>query len=285
MFLRSKRLFLRPFWPEEQAPDNTLAITLPGAAVRGELAPIIGMARFERRQGLVALDLAIAPEWQRQALVPYGWAQGSNAREPMAIRKRLSPGESRDAALEAARLLLIEAGPQAVTLKAVAARIGRTHANLLHHFGSAAELQADLARHITGAICAKIREVVLANRQGGGSPRDVVDLTFDAFDREGAGALASWMLITGNRNALDPIVETIHDLVVELDEFGGETRRDTTLALTLMALGDALLGGPLSRALELPRTRARDCAEAMLVESMPEDFKRMATAASTPADR
>ena len=298
MFLRSKRLFLRPFWPEEQAPDNTLAITLPGAAVRGELAPIIGMARFERRQGLVALDLAIAPEWQRQgfateagralvdwALFPYGWAQGSNAREPMAIRKRLSPGESRDAALEAARLLLIEAGPQAVTLKAVAARIGRTHANLLHHFGSAAELQADLARHITGAICAKIREVVLANRQGGGSPRDVVDLTFDAFDREGAGALASWMLITGNRNALDPIVETIHDLVVELDEFGGETRRDTTLALTLMALGDALLGGPLSRALELPRTRARDCAEAMLVESMPEDFKRMATAASTPADR
>ena len=203
----------------------------------------------------------------------------------MAIRKRLSPGESRDAALEAARLLLIEAGPQAVTLKAVAARIGRTHANLLHHFGSAAELQADLARHITGAICAKIREVVLANRQGGGSPRDVVDLTFDAFDREGAGALASWMLITGNRNALDPIVETIHDLVVDLDEFGGEKRRDNTLALTLMALGDALLGGPLSRALELPRTRARDCAEAMLVESMPEDFKRMATAASTPADR
>lgn len=203
----------------------------------------------------------------------------------MAIRKRLSPGESRDAALEAARLLLIEAGPQAVTLKAVAARIGRTHANLLHHFGSAAELQADLARYITGAICAKIRDVVLANRSGVGSPRDVVDLTFDAFDREGAGALASWMLITGNRNALDPIVETIHDLVVELDEFGGETRRDTTLALTLMALGDALLGGPLSRALELPRDRARECAEAMLLETMPEEFRRMGQVASTPADR
>jgi AcrR family transcriptional regulator len=55
-----------------------------------------------------------------------------------APRKRLSPEESRDAALEAARALLLEAGPQAVTLKAVAARIGRTHANLLHHFGSAA---------------------------------------------------------------------------------------------------------------------------------------------------
>ena len=170
--------------------------------------------------------------------------------------------------MEAARLLLIEAGPQAVTLKAVAAMIGRTHANLLHHFGSAAGLQGDLARYLTSMICAKIRDAVLASRSGIGSPRDVVDLTFDAFDREGAGALASWMLVTGNNDALDPIVETIHDLVIELDEFGGEKRRDTTLALTLMALGDALLGGPLSLALELPRTAARDRAESMLLEAI-----------------
>jgi AcrR family transcriptional regulator len=60
------------------------------------------------------------------------------------VRKRLSPEESREAALEAARELLLETGPQAVTLKAVAARIGRTHANLLHHFGSAAGLQKAL---------------------------------------------------------------------------------------------------------------------------------------------
>ncbi|MFK5036981.1 TetR family transcriptional regulator, partial [Klebsiella pneumoniae] len=45
-----------------------------------------------------------------------------------ALRKRLSPEESREAALDAARALLVEHGPQAVTLKAVAARIGRTHA-------------------------------------------------------------------------------------------------------------------------------------------------------------
>jgi len=186
----------------------------------------------------------------------------------MATRRRLSPEESRIAALEAARQLLIEDGPQAVTLKAVAAMIGRTHANLLHHFGSAAGLHRELARHLTATICARIRAAVLASRSGMGSPRDVVDLTFDAFDREGAGALASWMLVTGNRDALDPIVETIHDLVVDLDEFGGERRRDNTLALTLMALGDALLGGPLSLALELPRHAARDRAEQMLRETM-----------------
>ena len=64
----------------------------------------------------------------------------------MSIRKRLTQEESRTVALEAARALLIELGPQAVTLKAVASRIGRTHANLLHHFGSAAGLQKELAR-------------------------------------------------------------------------------------------------------------------------------------------
>jgi AcrR family transcriptional regulator len=182
----------------------------------------------------------------------------------MSTRKRLSPEESRIAALEAARALLIETGPQAVTLKAVAGRIGRTHANLLHHFGSASGLQKDLARHLAETICSVIREAVIANRSGIGSPRDVVDLTFDAFDREGAGALASWMLLSGNEDALDPIVDSIHDLVVELNEFGSDAMRGTTLTLVLMALGDALMGGPLSHALELPRTAARDHAARML---------------------
>ena len=67
-------------------------------------------------------------------------------------RKRLNSEESRSAALEAARLLLLEQGPQAVTLKAVAAKVGRTHANLLHHFGSAAGLQAELARSIADRV-------------------------------------------------------------------------------------------------------------------------------------
>ncbi len=178
--------------------------------------------------------------------------------------------------------MLIAAGPQAVTLKAVAGQIGRTHANLLHHFGSAAELQADLARYLTAMICARIRDAVIASRSGVGSPRDVVDLTFDAFAHEGAGALASWMLVTGNTTALDPIVETIHDLVLELDEFGGAHCRESTLALTLMALGDALLGAPLSRALELPRAAARDHAARILCEALQRDGDSSAREALLP---
>jgi AcrR family transcriptional regulator len=184
----------------------------------------------------------------------------------MSIRKRLSQEESRTVALEAARLLLIELGPQAVTLKAVASRIGRTHANLLHHFGSAAGLQKALAEHLAVTICATIEEAVLATRAGEGSPRDVVDLTFDAFDKEGGGALATWMLMNGNEDALDPLLDTIHELVDDLGDHDSGRMHDVTHALCVMALGDALMGGPLALSLGIPRTSARDKAEKMLIE-------------------
>jgi AcrR family transcriptional regulator len=191
----------------------------------------------------------------------------------MTTRKRLSPEESRNAALEAARALLIEAGPQAVTLKAVGLRIGRTHANLLHHFGSASGLQKALAQHLAQAVCETIKEAVHASRAGLGSPREVVDLTFDAFDKEGAGALASWMLLTGNEDALDPIVETIHELVDEIApeeaaHYGSAASlHENTLTLVLMALGDALMGGPLTNSLGLPRNAGRNQAEKLLSDT------------------
>ncbi|PLK26568.1 TetR/AcrR family transcriptional regulator [Novosphingobium sp. TH158] len=185
----------------------------------------------------------------------------------MSIRRRLTQEESRTAAMEAARSLLIEAGPQAVTLKAVAARIGRTHANLLHHFGSASGLQKALAEHLAGTICATIGEAVIATRTGVGSLRRVVDLTFDAFGREGGGALASWMLLSGNEDALDPIVEAIHDMIDEVHGHDVEPMHEVTLTLVLMALGDALMGEALSASLGLPASAARDQAEKMLVEA------------------
>jgi AcrR family transcriptional regulator len=185
----------------------------------------------------------------------------------MSTRKRLNQEQSRLVALAAARDLLIRSGPQAVTLKAVSAQIGRTHANLLHHFGSASGLHKALAEYLAGTICATIAEAALANRAGIGSAREVVDLTFDAFDSEGGGALVSWIIMTGNEDALEPISEAIHDLVDQIDENGTGEMRETTLSLILMALGDSLMGGPLAQAIGLDRNAVRDRAEAMLAEA------------------
>lgn len=190
---------------------------------------------------------------------------------PLPVRRRLSPEESREAALDAARDVLVELGPQAVTLKAVSARIGRTHANLLHHFGSAAGLQQALIERMAGFISTTIKDTVLRQRAGEHNPREVVDLAFDAFDTGGAGALASWMILSGNENALDPILKAIHDLVDDLREDHRDQQpiEDETLQLVIMALGDALFGAPLTRVLGLPRERARELAYQALLVSGP----------------
>jgi AcrR family transcriptional regulator len=195
---------------------------------------------------------------------------------PLLERKRLTPEESRDAALEAARAILIEAGPQAVTLKAVAARIGRTHANLLHHFGSAAGLQRALARSLAESVCTQIAGLIREahaseEARTEAKPREVVDLAFDAFDKSGAGALASWMILSGNEDALDPILDVIHQLVDQIAAVEGEessvSLREDTLSLVLMAMGDALLGEPLAKSLDLPRGAAREIALRQLTAS------------------
>lgn len=181
-------------------------------------------------------------------------------------RERLAPEESRAAALEAARRLLIDHGPQAVTLKAVAAEIGKTHANLLHHFGSAAGLQTALAALISDRVCAGIAEAVVKSRQGEVDPIEIVDRTFDAFGREGGGALAAWMILSGNRNALNPILDAIHELVDQLGE-GHDDRpvHEMTLSLVLTAIGDSLLGASMAEALGLPREKARELARGQLI--------------------
>jgi len=173
----------------------------------------------------------------------------------------LSPEKSRSAAIDAARRLLIAHGPQAVTLKAVAAEVGRTHANLLHHFGSAAGLQGALARAIADSVTASIADAVERARAGETDARVIVDQAFDVFGREGAGALAAWMILTGNRDALNAILDSLRDLVSQLT-VGHEDHHvaETTLTLVLNALGDSLLGGPISEALGLPRDTARQLA-------------------------
>ena len=179
----------------------------------------------------------------------------------MAPRKRLPPEESRLAALEAARGLLIEAGPQAVTLKAVAARIGRTHANLLHHFGSVAGLHAALAEDIAVAVAGSITGSIGRMRRGEARLRDVIEGMFDAFIDQGAGELIAWVVLTRQREALETIVDAIAQVIRDISEPGEERPLDqATLGLVLLAIGDSLAGSEVARACGLPRSAARDIA-------------------------
>jgi len=172
-------------------------------------------------------------------------------------RSRLSTEEMRQIALEAARTILIDEGPQAVTLMAVAKRINRTHANILHHFGSAGELRRAMAELMVNRITTEIGAVVLQQRQTKGDIREVVDITFDAFEKQGMAALMSWMILSGEHDGLTPILDAVHNLVEELGEYNGAPLRPITQMLVLTALGEGMIGGPIADALEVPRETTR----------------------------
>lgn len=181
------------------------------------------------------------------------------------VRRRLSPDESRAAALDAARTLLVEHGPQALTLKAVAARIGRTHANVLHHFGSAAGLQQALAARMADDIVARIADAVAGPDGVSADPRPAVDLAFDAFGREGGAALAGWAVLNGEREVLTPVLSAIHRLVDRLGPADGKPVAALTLMVVLTAIGDGLLGAAMAGELGLPRDTARELTTRQLL--------------------
>ena len=114
----------------------------------------------------------------------------------------------------------------------------------------------------------------------------IVDQCFDAFGKEGAGALAAWMILTGNRDALNPILDSIRGLVAQLSA-GHDPHHvgESTLSLVLNALGDSLLGPPIAEALGLsPRRRAGPCGAAFAASPGGRASRRLADVAHARAD-
>ena len=179
----------------------------------------------------------------------------------IAPRKRLTQEESRAAAVAAARALLLEHGAAAITLKSVAARVGRTHANLLHHFGSVAGLHRALAEDIAATVSVSITAAIARRRQGLATERDVVDAMFDAFTDQGAGELIGWIALTRQRDALKPVIDTIAAIVADFRGAGDHRPMDkVTLGLVLLAIGDSLVGEEVSQGTGQARSVVRELA-------------------------
>ncbi|MEO8927467.1 MAG: helix-turn-helix domain-containing protein [Caulobacteraceae bacterium] len=188
-----------------------------------------------------------------------------------ALRRRRSPEEARAEALACARRLLIAHGPNGVTLQAVAHEIGITHGNLIHHFGSAAQLQSALMGVMVRDLALALESAVAHVRSDESAPRTLVDIVFDAFDQGGAAQLAAWIAVSNRYEHLEPVREAVGELVAAVDDkvraAGGEAPRHIPSALlfiTLCAFGDAMIGGPLRDMLGRDRESVRRLAARLL---------------------
>jgi AcrR family transcriptional regulator len=186
-------------------------------------------------------------------------------------RRRRAPEEARREALVSARQLLIDSGPTAITLKAVGDEIGVTHANLIHHFGSAAGLQSALMESMVRDLADALDAAVTQLRSDTGAPRALVDAVFDAFDKGGAGRLAAWIALSGDLQHLEPVRAAVQDLVQAIcDKFaaeGDQTQNRVTSAVLFIALcafGDAVIGAPLRDMLDRDEDSARKIVARLL---------------------
>lgn len=174
-------------------------------------------------------------------------------------RQRRTPETVRAAALEAARALLLESGPESITLPAVARQLGMTHGNLTHHFGSVGALHASLVDWMANELTIAVNDAVTQLRTESADAIKVVEALFGAFSKDDAGRLISWLASTGNMDALEPLFTTVSKIVRELSRGTpnpGEERqlsvRQNALVLIAAALGNALIGERLHAAVGLP---------------------------------
>lgn len=179
-------------------------------------------------------------------------------------RRKRSPEEAREEALAAARQLLLTGGPKAVTLANVGKAVGMTHANVIHHFGSASELQSALMGSMVADLAQAIDGAVAHVRSDEAAPRQLVDIVFDAFENGGAGMLAAWMALSQEISHLEPVSEAVKALVKAIQERaqaeGEAAHRRITSAVLLIALcafGDSVIGDPLREMLGRDKDAAR----------------------------
>ena len=144
-----------------------------------------------------------------------------------------------------------------MTLAAVGRAAGMTHGNVIHHFGSAAELQAALMGRMVQDLSAAIEGAVGSIRTDEATPRLLTDIVFDACDKGGAGYLAAWIVLSNEGAQLEPVREALQDLVEavyqELPDKDSDAHARISRAILLLALcafADGVIGPPLRNMLD-----------------------------------
>lgn len=165
--------------------------------------------------------------------------------------RRRKPAVVRSQALEAGRRLLLEGGPRAITLKAVGAELGMSHANLIHHFGSAEAFQAQLADSMLQSLTRTLTGLVERHARGEVDVAIIVDTVFQAYGEGGIGRLLAWSTLTGEDRVTAGLAPELGALVAVVEQIvqGPDARRrarEMVRLVACLAFADSLFGPSLS---------------------------------------
>jgi len=143
-------------------------------------------------------------------------------------RIRRSKDESRQLILEAAETLLRQNGPDAVNVRAVAAKVGLTDAAINHHFGTRQELLEALLRHGGRRLKAELNAALAQWQQTDHSIERLVEIIVDLYSDGGYAELALRLHLSGWRDRgaglLSPVVGALHDMRLRAFAAAGKSR-------------------------------------------------------------
>lgn len=135
---------------------------------------------------------------------------GTEMKKP---RIRRTPDQARELVLTVAAKRLAEHGIAGLNITDVAKEAGISHANLLHHFGSASGMQRALVAAMDTALLQDILEAL----QAPATPSDAEGLCrrlFAALARDGHGKLLAWAAVTDHERDVSEEPAELFDAVV-----------------------------------------------------------------------
>jgi AcrR family transcriptional regulator len=164
---------------------------------------------------------------------------------PDKTRVRRHPDDARRLILAAAEALLVEGGPSAVTVRAVAERMEMTDAGIHHHFGSRNGLHEALLRKGGRRLRDELKRVTGQWLEEGTHVLPLV-IALAAFYRSGYSQLAIALHAAGWREhgsgLLQPVVDALHAARPRRADGSAADPLETQLALA--ALHQALAVDP-----------------------------------------
>ncbi|WP_425354004.1 TetR/AcrR family transcriptional regulator [Brevundimonas diminuta] len=144
-----------------------------------------------------------------------------------------------------------------MTLKAVGQAMGVSHANLIHHFGSAAGLQGALMDRLVRDLAHSVDHGLPTATGEAFDPARLMAVVFEAFDAGGAAQLAAWLALeheTARAESFAGVVRDLADRTAALRGTDEETRaraRAIVVIAAYMAFADALIGPALRPMLDM----------------------------------
>ncbi len=170
-------------------------------------------------------------------------------------RRRRSAEEARREILRVAAGHLVATGPDAIRLHTIAREMGVTHQAILRHFRTRDQLVASLLRHAGKRLRETLATAVAAPEPAPASVRTLYDAMDRVYRRRGYARLSARLALAGTPLAGSGLYRDAADAIHRQRARTGAVRppalEDTRFAVALLSLvawGDALVGGAMRRA-------------------------------------